>query len=111
MPFPGKPVRGSHTGRPLMALLDLLGRRWTLRIVWELREGALGFRELQARCDAMSPSVLHQRLRELDEHRLAAHDADGAWTLTPQGRELIQLTMPLWRWSETWAASLRRSHR
>ena len=31
-------VRGSRTGRPIMALLDLLGRRWTLRIIWELRE-------------------------------------------------------------------------
>ena len=35
-------VRGSRTGRPVMALLDLLGRRWTLRIVWELRDGPLG---------------------------------------------------------------------
>ena len=25
-------VRGSRTGRPIMALLDLLGRRWSLRI-------------------------------------------------------------------------------
>jgi DNA-binding HxlR family transcriptional regulator len=32
-------VRGSKSGRPIMALLDLLGRRWTLRILWELREG------------------------------------------------------------------------
>ena len=29
-------VRGSRTGRRIMALLDLLGRRWTLRILWEL---------------------------------------------------------------------------
>ena len=44
-------VRGSRSGRPIMALLDLLGRRWTLRVLWELRADALGFRELQARCD------------------------------------------------------------
>ena len=34
-------VRGSRTGRPIMALLDLLGRRWSLRIIWELREASL----------------------------------------------------------------------
>lgn len=28
-------MRGSRSGRPIMALLDL-GRRWTLRIIWEL---------------------------------------------------------------------------
>src|SRR5262249_6915756 len=46
-PTPGRPVRGSKTGRPTVALLDLLGRRWTLRIVWELRETRRTFRALQ----------------------------------------------------------------
>jgi len=36
-PKPGTRVRGSRTGRPIMALIDLLGRRWALRVVWELR--------------------------------------------------------------------------
>src|ERR1700722_17849874 len=62
---PGRPVRGSTTGRPLMAALDLLGRRWSLRILWELREGPLGARSLRERCDGMSPSVLYDRLGEL----------------------------------------------
>jgi DNA-binding HxlR family transcriptional regulator len=53
-PRPGAPVRGSATGRPIMALLDLLGRRWALRIIWELRDGPLTFRDLQAACDGMS---------------------------------------------------------
>ena len=45
-PKPGTRVRGSRTGRPIMAALDLLGRRWALRILWELRAGALSFRAL-----------------------------------------------------------------
>jgi len=62
VPRPGRAVRGSATGRPLMAALDLLGRRWALRILWELTDGPRGARELRQRCDAMSPSVLYQRL-------------------------------------------------
>ena len=42
LPRPGVPVRGSATGRPLMAAMDLLGRRWALRILWELRDGPRG---------------------------------------------------------------------
>ena len=103
MALPGKPVRGSRSGRPIMALLELLGRRWAMRILWELREGALGFRELQARCDAMSPSVLHQRLNDLEEHRLAERAASGAWQLSAQGAELVKISTPLARWAETWA--------
>ena len=50
-------VRGSRTGRPIMALLDLLGRRWTLRIAWELRDGPLTSRALRTACDDASPTV------------------------------------------------------
>ena len=38
---PQRRVRGSRTGRPIMALLDLFGRRWSLRILWELRERSM----------------------------------------------------------------------
>ena len=48
-----------------MALLDLLGRRLTLRVIWELREGPLRFRALQACCDQALPTVINARLAEL----------------------------------------------
>ncbi len=73
-PVPGRPVRGSTTGRPLMAALDLLGRRWALRILWELRDGNLGARALRARCDEMSSSVLYERLGELRTAGLIEQD-------------------------------------
>ena len=93
-PKPGRLVRGSHTGRPIMALLDLLGRRWTLRILWELRTETLGFRILQERCDSMSPSVLSQRLTELQEAGIVAHDDNGDYTLTSEGQELLHALAP-----------------
>ena len=46
----------------MMALLDLLGRRWTLRILWELRDGsAPTFRELRDRLGALAPLDLWAR--------------------------------------------------
>ena len=101
-PLPGRPVRGSSTGRPIMALLDLLGRRWTLRVIWELRdEPPLRFRELQARCDGASSSVLADRLRELGDAGLVAHAGDG-YALTDQGRDLLGRLAPLDAWAATW---------
>ena len=102
IPTPGKPVRGSRTGRPLMALLDLLGRRWTLRVVWELRRGPLTFAELQRRCDAMSPSVLNQRISELRAARIIAH-AGGGYRLTAEGKKLLASIAPLSDWAKRWA--------
>src|SRR5712691_5470318 len=98
IPKPGRPVRGSHTGRPIMALLDLLGRRWMLRILWELRTEMLGFRILQERCDSMSPGVLSQRLTELQEAGIVGHDDNGDYTLTNEGKELLQALAPLQDW-------------
>ena len=102
-PRPGIPVRGSQTGRPLMAALDLLGRRWTLRILWELRLGPLGPRELRARCDSMSPSVLYQRLKELRQAGLVTQDKAERYELTPLGLALRDAIEPLDRWSRKWA--------
>src|SRR5882724_5109980 len=102
-PKPGKAVRGSRTGRPIMALLELLGRRWMLRIMWELRgDTALGFRELQSVCDGMSPSVLSQRLRELCDAEILAM-SDAGYLLTADGRNLLHLLVPLQSWAERWA--------
>ena len=77
IPKPGRLVRGSDSGRPIMALLDLLGRRWALRMIWELRDTPLTFRELRERCDAMSPTVLNQRLHELRESAIIDIAAEG----------------------------------
>ncbi|WP_179023531.1 helix-turn-helix domain-containing protein [Streptomyces sp. IMTB 2501] len=91
-----------------MAALDLFGRRWILRILWELRDGPLGFRPLQQRCDGMSSSVLQQRLGELRETLLVERDTAGAYRLTGLGRDAYDELRGLVRWSDRWAAELDR---
>lgn len=105
-PRPARPVRGSTTGRPLMAALDLFGRRWVLRIMWELRDGPLGFRPLQRRCDDMSSSVLGQRLTDLEQVALVGRTEDGRYELTVLGHDLGRAIRPLDAWSVRWAAAL-----
>jgi DNA-binding HxlR family transcriptional regulator len=102
-PVPGRHVRGSQTGRPIMAALDLLGRRWALRILWELRDGPLGARALRGRCDDMSSSVLYERLDDLLHAGLIAQDDQLDYGLTPIGRELGKALEPLMQWSDRWA--------
>lgn len=106
-PKPGSPVRGSTTGRPIMALLDLLGRRTTLRILWELSQQSLKFRPLQAAAET-SPSVLNVRLGELKAAGLLESTEDG-YRLTEIGRELTQQILPLMRWADKWAQALDRT--
>ena len=95
-------VRGSRTGRPIMALLDLLGQRWTLRILWELRDTPLTSRALRTACDEASPTVLQARLTELRETGFVELGEAGGYGLTLLGRELCETFMPLHRFAERW---------
>jgi DNA-binding HxlR family transcriptional regulator len=94
------PLPSERRPTPTAALFDLLGRRWALRILWELRDEAATFQALQERCDSMSPSVLSQRLGELREARLVEKGEAGAYRLTEQGRTLLDRL----RWVEDWTA-------
>ena len=67
-----------------MVLLDLLGRRWSLRILWELTSSSYNFRALRAACGDISPSMLNTRLRELRAASLVALNEDG-YALTERG--------------------------
>jgi DNA-binding HxlR family transcriptional regulator len=86
--------------------LGLFQRRWLLRVVWELRDGALTFRALQSRCGDLSPTVLNQRLAELRDAALVTTD-EGGYRLTPIGVELIAAFAPLTAWSLRWRKTRR----
>ena len=87
-----------------MALLDLLGRRWALRILWELREAApLSFNALQRACGRLSPSVLSQRLTELSESGLIEQDPKGRYRPTLLAADLEVPLLALDGFAKRWA--------
>lgn len=109
IPKPGKPVRGSKSGAPIMALFDLLGRRWAMGVVWNLARGPSTFRALQEACESkggkISPSILNARIKDLQEARLVERSVEG-YALTGLGRELFALIEPLKPWSRSWSRAL-----
>ncbi|WP_244327948.1 helix-turn-helix domain-containing protein [Roseibium sp. RKSG952] len=89
-----------------MALLDLLGHRWALGILWVLAEGGpCSFNTLQGKCSGISPGVLNTRLKELKLANLVVQSPDG-YQVSPLGGELFTLIGPLGNWArESWARS------
>jgi DNA-binding HxlR family transcriptional regulator len=101
----GSPVRGSRSGRPIMATLDLLGRRGALRILWELRDQEpRTFRLLQSAANT-NPSLLNTRLGELREAKLVTHEGEG-YLLTKTGQALLTALQPLTTWAAKWDQNL-----
>ena len=101
-PKPGKPVRGSKSGKPIMALFDLLGRNWSMNIIWYLKENKKSFSELEKICDGISPTTLNTRLKDLQKTFIIEKVVDG-YKLTSMGEELFNLFNPLRKWSEKWS--------
>jgi DNA-binding HxlR family transcriptional regulator len=101
-PLAGRVSREARSSPALVDLLDLLGRRGSLRLVWELRDGhGQSFRLLRSSADGISPSVLNARLKELREAQLVTL-TEGGYRLTPPGQELVRHLQPLGRWARAW---------
>ncbi len=94
------------TARPVEDALDLLGRRWSLRLIWELRRSTLTFSELRRRTE-VSPSVLSTRLGELQEAGVIERDGARRYRLSGRGRELARVLYELNRWAEQAGVSSR----
>jgi DNA-binding HxlR family transcriptional regulator len=91
----------------MLALLDLLGRRWALRILWELRLEPASFQALHRRCDSMSTSVLSQRLAELSDAQLIVKNHAASYALTEAGALLLGRLDGIDEWTQEWARTIR----
>lgn len=101
-------LRRAATSDPMARALSLSGRRWALRVVWELRVGPLNFRALQAACGDISPSVLQRRLHELREHGIIEKIPQLGYRLSTSGEKLFQVLAQLDKWSATLPDTLQR---
>lgn len=99
---PYLPVRGSDSGMPIMAAFDLLGQKWTMRILWQLNQNSMTFRELQQACGQVAPSMLNTRIKQLKLAQLLII-TDAGYELTQTGLALVKALDPLRDWSQQWA--------
>jgi len=104
IPLPGGSVRGSKTGNPIMALFDLMGRQWAMRILWEVWQGPVNFTALQIQC-GMSPTILSRRLKELIAAGLLNKTDNKTYELTMLGIDLQDALDPVRSWAGRWVES------
>lgn len=90
---------------PVACALDLLGDRWTLLVVRDLFFGRKHFEEFLASPEGIATNILSDRLKLLIGHGLVEKQADEAdrrrfiYKLTPRGKSLRKVLLPLTRWS------------
>lgn len=85
--------------------LDLVGERWALLVVRELMLGPKRFTDLRSDLPQISPNVLSQRLKELDEFGIVTKKilpppaASQVYELTEWGLDLEPVLVQLGRWA------------
>ena len=96
---------------PVAMAAELLCTRWTMVIVRELGAGCTRFNELRRGLPRISPAVLSQRRKELEEARVAERvPVQGEpglfeYRLSQSGQELIPLVESFGRWGQRWVSS------
>ena len=93
--------RSTRERHPITALFALLGGRWALRVLWELRNGPMRFRPLLAACGNAPSGTVNTRLAELRRAGIVNLGEDG-YTLTGTGEALGRQLLDLNDWSKSW---------
>src|SRR5688500_15503835 len=92
---PHEPMAPAASRRPVMRLLEQLGRTATPRIMWELRDGMpQSFRAGRVRTGVIAPPVLNGRRQGRRAVGLGAL-ADADYVLPDSGRQLVKRLQPL----------------
>lgn len=97
-------VKDGPHHQALLELFTLLGKQWTLRVLWELRNGPLSYRALAEACGGMSSSVLTHRLRDLRSAGFV-FSTDNGYRMTPIAEAGLEVMGEMNQWAETWAAT------
>ncbi|MBK6682933.1 MAG: transcriptional regulator [Deltaproteobacteria bacterium] len=111
--------RGYAQVCPLAKAAELLCERWTMLVVRELLFGSQRYSDLRRGIPMVSPTMLSQRLRELEDNgvivrlrpRGSGRKGIGsvAYELTASGRDLAPVLTQMSAWGHRWAvAELRQ---
>jgi len=89
-----------------------LSKRWTLLIILELYKGegyTRRFSELRDALTGITPKVLSERLRELEDEKIITRSVDASafpvrteYTLTASGLEIVTIIRDIKKWALKW---------
>ena len=92
---------------PIEDTLNVIAGRWKILILWWLQAGELRFGELRRRIPSVTPKMLTQQLRQMEDEGLVRREVFAqvppkvVYTLTERGQSLRPVLQSLYDWSLT----------
>ena len=90
---------------PIEDTLNLIAGRWMIVILWWLQGGELRFGELRRRIPSVTPKMLTQQLRQMEEEGLVSREIFAeippkvVYSITERGLSLRPVLKSLYDWS------------
>ena len=91
---------------PLEGMIHTISKKWTLQIVAMIgNHSCLRYNELEKMLSGISPTVLADRLKILEENRFISRKVYAEvpprveYSLTKDGKELREMIVPLMNWA------------
>lgn len=106
---------GDHEPCPISDVLDRIGDRWSLLVLWSLTNGSRRFTELQRTIPAISERMLAQTVRRLEQDGLLSRTVTPSvpprvdYALTPLGRSFLGPLNVLIDWADQNHDTIRAS--
>jgi DNA-binding HxlR family transcriptional regulator len=88
-------------------VLEIIGNKWNLFIIWSLKDGTLRFTELQRRMNYVNSKTVTKHLRDLEKSKIVTRlvypevPPRVEYTLTEQGLAFLPVFEAIRKWGET----------
>jgi DNA-binding HxlR family transcriptional regulator len=91
--------------------LEYVSRKWTMMTLFEMRRSGewVRFNDLKAKLGDITPKILSERLKELEQEGLIEHRVDSSavpikseYRLTQSGFELTDIILDIKMWALKW---------
>lgn len=88
-------------------VIDLIGGKWKVLILWNLNEGTQRFNELKTSLPGITQKMLTQQLRELESHglveRTSYEDHRVEYSTSDLGKKLHTTLFEMCKWGDQYA--------
>ncbi|HEX6104272.1 MAG TPA: winged helix-turn-helix transcriptional regulator [Gemmatimonadales bacterium] len=111
--MPTRPARSYGSFCPVAQASEVVAQRWVPLILREIMVGSHRFNEIRRALPLISPSVLAQRLKSMEDDGLILRLGErggAAYHLTPAGEELRPIVDALGHWARKWITRDYRSY-
>ena len=91
----------------LETVVDIIGSKWNLMIIWHLRDSTFRFSELQSRMCGVNSKTITKHLRDLEHESIITRTVYPEvpprveYALTDQGRGILPIIEAMLMWGDT----------